>query len=727
MKLIIAEKPDQGAKLAAPFQHTKQKDHIRIESCPLFPEGAVVVWAVGHLCELVPPETYSSEWKKWHLDTLPMIPKSFQFRISKGKNQAYQTIKHFIHDQSVTEIVHAGDAEREGEAIIRLILDQAGNRKPLSRLWISSLTKNAVIKGFEQLKDGDKTKDLYEEALSRTFADWLVGMNASRAYTLQLKAHGINDVYSIGRVQTPTLALIVKREAEILEFVSKPFWEVHAEFQHANGRYWAVWQKENDPRILNGVMAERIQSFCEGKPARIETVTEESKKVHAPAFYNLSALQAMMNKRRKFSPKHTLDIAQKLYVKGYLSYPRTDSRYITTQEEELLPGILGTLSQQDPFKQILPAPFQTIQNRARFVDSTKVKDHYAIMPTEQIPDMKKLSEDERLIYQTVAESIIAAFYPPLEMSYTEINTIVDERAHFTSKGKSVISKGWRKVIPFPEKDKEQALLPVCSKGDPVNGKEFFVEESKTKPPKRYTEGELITLMKTAGKHIDDKELIHVLNQTQGLGTEATRANIISVLQNRQYITIIKNTVQPTAKGMLLIKALGSSILVSPEMTAKWEKQLDLIGSGQYDAAVFMTAIYKMITDIVSESHHHAETWSFTEQEQAALPVRQSKWDKKKRRKAPVGKCPICDEQVIDKGTFYGCSTYQTSGCSFTLSKTILTKKLSLSTVQKMLKDGESPLIEGFKSKGKTFSASLRWNQTENRFAFTFSQATNMTR
>lgn len=722
MKLIIAEKPDQGAKLAAPFQSKKQKKHITISPCITFPQGAVVVWAVGHLCELVPPEAYQPEWKKWHLNTLPMIPDAFQFKISRGKTDAYQTIKRFIHDQSVTEIVHAGDAEREGEAIIRLILDHAKNRKPVTRLWISSLTPNAVIEGFKQLKAGSETENLYQEALCRTYADWLVGMNASRAYTLQLKAHGINDVYSIGRVQTPTLALIVKREQEILDFVSKPFWEVHAEFRHTDGQYKAIWHKENDSRLLNSVMAERIGAFCVGKPARIETVKEEKKKIQPPPFYNLSALQASMNKRKKFSPKHTLDIAQKLYVKGYLSYPRTDSRHITPQEEALFPGILESFSKQDAFQEILPAPFKTIQHRNRYVDAAKVKDHYAIMPTEQIPDMKKLSEDERLIYQTVAESIIAAFYPPLEMSYTEIGTIVDERARFLSKGKSVISEGWRKVIPFSAKEKKQELLPAVSKGDPVSGVDFQVKESKTKPPNRYTEGELITLMKSAGKHIDDKELTEVLNHTEGLGTEATRANIITVLQKRQYISIIKNSVQPTSKGMLLIKALGSSILASPEMTAKWEKQLDLIGSGQYTADAFMDAVNQLLARIISESHENAGQWSFSDEEQASLPVRKSKWDQKKRSKTPVGQCPICEGTVIDQGSFYGCNSYKTSGCSFTLSKSILTKKLSLSTVQIMLKDGHSPVIEGFKSKGKLFSASLIWNPAKKRFTFSFPKA-----
>lgn len=727
MKLIIAEKPDQGAKLAAPFQNIKQKDHIRIESCPTFPEGAVIVWAVGHLCELVPPETYTTEWKKWDLATLPMIPKSFQFRITKGKNQVYQTIKRFIHHESVTEIVHAGDAEREGESIIRLILEQAGNRKPIRRLWISSLTKKAVISGFEQLKDGGKTENLYQEALSRTFADWLIGMNASRAYTLQLKSHGINDVYSIGRVQTPTLALIAKRETEILEFVSKPFWEVHAVFIHENGQYQAVWHKDNNPRLLNSVMAERIQAFCEGKPARIQLVKEERKNIQPPPFYNLSALQTLMNKRMKFSPKHTLDIAQKLYVKGYLSYPRTDSRHITEQEASILPFIMEKLSLQEAFHKILPAPLASLQNRKRYVDARKINDHYAIIPTEQIPDMKKLSEDERVIYQTVAESIIAAHYPPLEMSYTEIETIVDERAQFTSKGKSVIKEGWRKVIPFSNQEKQQSLLPAVTKGDPVAGRTFKVKESKTKPPNRYTEGELITLMKTAGKYIDDKELIDVLNQTEGLGTEATRANIISVLQNRQYLSINKNIVYPTAKGMLLIKALGSSILASPEMTAKWEKQLDQIGSGHYNSDEFMNQINQLLERIVSESHDNAANWSFSKEEQAALPKGKSKWDKKKRSKTPAGKCPSCNDLVVDKGSFYGCSSYKKSGCAFTLSKTILTKKLTLSTVKNMLTYGESPVLEGFKSKGKSFSASLKWNEKEGRFTFSFPQHEKMSR
>lgn len=722
MQLIIAEKPDQGAKLAAPFNPQKKKDFITIPACPHFPEGAVVTWAVGHLCELVPPENYRSEWKTWSMDTLPILPQEFRFQVIKGKGKAFQTIKSFIHDKNVTGIIHAGDAEREGEAIIRMILHQARNYKPVKRLWISSLTPDAVKDGFSTLLDSIDTDHLYDEALSRSFADWLVGINASRAYTLQFKKHGINDVYSTGRVQTPTLALIVKREKEIDEFVSKPFWEVHATFSHPEGSYQAVWHKDGDSRLLNSVMAERIQTFCTNRPARILDQRVKQKAIPAPAFFNLSSLQAAMNKRYTFSPKYTLEIAQKLYVKGYISYPRTDSTFITTQEERQFPGILKKLEKKEPFSAHFPLPFASLQNRNRYVNEKKVRDHYAIIPTEQVPSLSKLSADEQKIYEVIVNSLIAAHYPPLMMSYTEIDTIVDERAEFKSKGKSVIAPGWRDVIPFPKAKSQEQWLPTVNKGDAVTGDSFEIKESETKPPKRYTEGELITLMKTAGKHVDDRELTGILHETEGLGTEATRANIIAVLQQRNYITITKNTVFPTHKGKLLITALGSSPLASPAITARWEQALSSIGNGKTSKDEFMASIHTFIQNLIDESLHLSNEWAFTPEDIEKLPKRKSKWDAyKKRSKEPLGPCPICGAQVMDKGKFYGCEAYRSNKCSFTLSKRIMKKTLPKTAVKNMLKSKESPVMSGFQSKGKSFAASMIWSESEKRFIFDFKE------
>lgn len=723
MQLIIAEKPDQGAKLAAPFDPQKKKDHLKIPSCSHFPEGAIVIWAVGHLCELAGPEHYRVDWKSWTMDSLPILPDTFQFQVIKGKWKAFQTIKSFIHNREISEIIHAGDAGREGEAIIRIILHQAGNAKPVKRLWISSLTEEAVKAGFTSLLDSTETDHLYDEALSRSFADWLVGINASRAYTLQFKKHGINDVYSTGRVQTPTLALIVKRENEIDSFVSKPFWEVHATFTHEQGSYQAIWHKDGDSRLLNSIMAARIQAFCANKSARILNRHVKQKSIPAPSFFNLSSLQAAMNKRYTFSPKHTLDIAQKLYVKGYISYPRTDSTFITNQEERQLPGILKKIAREEYFSSFFPTPFTSLQNRTRYVNEKKVRDHYAIIPTDQVPAFGKLGNDEKKIYEAIVNSLIAAHYPPLMMNYTEIDTIVDDRAEFKSKGKSVVSPGWRDVIPFPKTVSQEQWLPAVKEDDPVTGDPYKVKKSETKPPKRYTEGELITLMKTAGKHVDDRELTGILHETEGLGTEATRANIIALLQQRNYISIVKNTVIPTDKGKLLITALGSSPLASPAITARWEKELASIGKGDQSKDTFMASIQTFIKNLIEESVQLSEEWTFKQEDIDKLPKRKSKWDAyKKRSKEPFGPCPICGAQVMDKGRFYGCNAYESNKCSFTLSKQIMKKTLPKSAVKSMLKKKESPVISGFQSKGKSFSASLVWNNKESRFTFQFTDS-----
>jgi DNA topoisomerase-3 len=715
MKVVIAEKPDQAMKLAAPFKYKKKDGYLEVAPNSYFPNGAFFTWAVGHICELLSPEEYNESWKRWSIDTLPMIPEKFQYKVTKSKAKQFYIIRDLLKRSEVKEIIHAGDAGREGELIIRTILHTARIKKPMKRLWISSLTEKAVKEGFANLLTEHDTRNLYYEAYSRACADWLVGMNASRVYTILMKQKGISDVFSAGRVQTPTLALVVKREKEIASFVSKPFWEVIALFEMNGKRYEGKWHKDNETRLDNAEMAGKIAAFCQGKPAAVEEMEVERKEFQPPYLFNLSLLQATANRAFKFSPKKTLDIAQSLYTKGYLSYPRSDSNFVTKEEAAGFSDILSKLSQQEGYKSYFPTPVASITNNKRYVNEKKVTDHYAIIPTEQVPDVAKLSGDERKIYDLVAKRLIAAHYDPAIFDYTTISTLVDGRASFISKGKQQIQEGWRKVL-FAENSKDDdddVLLPPLEKGENGVVLDVKVKEGKTQPPKRYTEGQLITLMKTAGKVLEDQQLEKVLNKVEGLGTEATRAGIITMLKDRKYIEVKNNQVFATEKGTLLIDAIGEQILASPEMTARWEQRLAEIGEGKANAASFMEQAKKLSAKIIDNAVEQSKEWDFSNIDKEQFQSQKAQ----KKTNMPLGACKKCDGQVVDKGSFYGCTNYAATKCNFTISKKILGKTVSQANVKKLLKDGVTNVIKGFKKGEKTFDAKLEWK--DNKIGFLF--------
>ncbi|MCD8511890.1 MAG: DNA topoisomerase III [Bacillus sp. (in: Bacteria)] len=710
MKLIIAEKPDQGTKLAAPFPHQKKTGYIEISPCTLFPQGAFLTWAVGHLCELVPPEQYDPKWKKWSIQTLPILPETFKHQVVKSKWKQFNIIKEFLKRRELSEVIIASDAGREGEAIVRIILSLCKNDKPTKRLWISSLTQNAVSKGFQGLLDEQDTRNLYYEALSRSCADWVVGMNASRAYTLLLQQHGISDVFSTGRVQTPTLALIVKREEEINNFKAEAFWEVVATFQQEEMTFQGKWHKDGETRIKDKEMAERIVHFCRGKEAEIASIEKERKSFQPPYLFNLSSLQATANKLFKYSPQQTLDIAQKLYLKGIISYPRSDSNFITKEEGKMLPDILQKISAIKGYESFFPLPVPSIEKNKRYVNEKKVKDHYAIIPTEQVKDPAKLSNEEEKIYDLIIKRLIAAHYENAIFDYTTVHSLVDKRATFISKGKETIQEGWRKVI-YEKKGEgnEEQDLPALQEGMKLTIPKVELKEGKTQAPKRFTEGELITLMKSAGKYIEDGELVKILNKTEGLGTEATRAGIIGVLKDRKYIYVQKNRVFATEKGKLLIKALGNSILASPEMTAKWEQRLSEIGEGKASPAIFMEQVKKLSAKLIKDAVTASEMWNFEGIDVDSVKLASPRRKGQKKSQVSVGNCKKCDGKLIDKGSFYGCSNYRQSKCDFTISKKILGKTIPVANIKKLLKDGDSGLMQGFQKNDRTFDASIVWN------------------
>ncbi|MFZ3587768.1 DNA topoisomerase III [Bacillus sp. DJP31] len=718
MKVIIAEKPDQGKTLASPFTSKKQQGYIEITPNELFPKGAYVTWAIGHLCQLIPPEKYKPEWKKWSIQNLPMLPDKFKYEVEPSKFKQFQVVKSLLANKEVTEIIHAGDAGREGELIIRNIVNLSGVKKPMKRLWISSLTKKSIYEGFEKLISETETRNLYYEAYTRACADWVVGMNASRVYSILLQKKGMSDVFSAGRVQTPTLALIVKRELEIEKFTSEKFWEVLANFDMDGKSYEGKWQKDQETRIQTEELANKIADFCQEKNARIKEMQTERKEYQPPFLFNLSSLQATANKRYKFSPKKTLEVLQQLYQKGIVSYPRSDSSFVTEGEADTFPEILQKISGFEAYKDFFPLPIQSIKNNKRYVNEKKVTDHYAIIPTEQVTDPARLSGDEQKMYDLVVRQLLAAHYEKAIYDYTTITTLVDARAEFVSKGKQQIQEGWRKVI-FQDDQEKETILPLVKQDEEGVVTSAKVKEGKTQPPKRYTEGQLITLMKTAGKHLEDSELEKVLMKAEGLGTEATRAGIITMLQDRKYIDVLKNQVFATDKGKVLIRAIGDKILASPEMTAKWEQRLSLIGQGKASASVFMEQTKKLSEKIIEDALETSASWDFEGLNTSSIQRANSR--------APVGKsigqCKLCDGSVIDKGQFYGCSNYTSSNCTFTLSKLILGKKVSETQAKKLLTTGQTDLIKGFKKGDKSFDAKLQLSDDGKKVNFLFQQET----
>ncbi len=459
-------------------------------------------------------------------------------------------------------------------------------------------------------------------------------------------------------------------------------------------------------------MANKIAAFCQNKEAQISELKTNRKVYKPPLLFNLSSLQATANSAFKFSPKKTLDVLQQLYQKGIVSYPRSNSSHVTKGEAETFPDILDKLSQFDDYRDFIPVPNPSIMNNKRFVDEKKVTDHYAIIPTEQVTDPARLSGDERKLYDMIVRRLIAAHYDDAVFDYTTVTTLVDGRATFISKGKQQIEEGWRKII-FQDKKDEDTLLPPLKKDDHGKVQKVRVKEGKTEPPKRYTEGQLITLMKTAGKFIEDEELEKVLQKVEGLGTEATRAGIITMLKDRQYINVTKNQVFATDKGKVIIAAIGETILASPEMTAKWEQRLAEIGDGKTSPAGFMEQTKKLSAKIIEDAKNQVSDWDFSGIQLDSIQRAPSKFTIGKK----VGTCILCDGDVVDKGQFYGCSNYKKSKCSFTLSKKILGKNITQTNVKKLLTGEETNMIKGFKKGEKSFDAKLRYEKDKIQFVF----------
>lgn len=585
--LVLAEKPSVGRELGRVLKCNKKGNGF------LEGDKYIVTWALGHLVTLDAPEGYNPEWKKWTMETLPMLPKHMKLSVIKGSGKQFKIVKEQMYRKDVNEIIIATDAGREGELVARWIIDKAHVKKPIKRLWISSQTDKAIRDGFNNLKDGRAYDNLYHAAECRAEADWIVGLNVTRALTCKHNAQ-----LSAGRVQSPTLAMIVQREEDIKNFKPKEYYTVDIKTDKCN----FTWvNKDNNSRIFNREFSEKLVSKLKGKDGEIINITESNKKKYSPALYDLTELQRDCNKMFGYSAKQTLNIMQRLYENHkLLTYPRTDSRYLTKD-------IVGTI--KDRLKAIAIGEYRSlatellnkdIKGNKNFVDDSKVSDHHAIIPTEERGNLANLSSEERKVYDLVVKRFLSVMLPPFEYVQTTLEGKVNGE-RFIAKGKVVKAKGWKKVFDREEdeeSDIKEQELPKLNKGDKFTVKEVIEKKGETKPPARFNEGTLLSAMENPHKYINvDKESAKTLGETGGLGTVATRADIIDKLFNSFVIEKKGKDIIPTSKGKQLIDLVPKE-LKSPLLTAKWEGELDKISKGKEDPRKFTKEMRNYATALV---------------------------------------------------------------------------------------------------------------------------------
>lgn len=689
--VILAEKPSQAKAYADAFKVKKQEGYFDVQPCDVFPEGAYITWGIGHLVELKDPKSHNPMWTKWSLQSLPILPEKFQFQIAKGKAKQFGVIKKLIYGTDT--VINACDVDREGSNIFYSIYEftQAQN-KTIKRLWINSLEVDEVRKGFLQLQGNQKDLLMYEEAKARQMSDWLVGMNGSRLYTLLIQKKGIREVFSIGRVQSPTVYLIYQRALEIERFVPELFFEIECTFKAENGTYKGKvkGKLKVHEEAQDLLRKHQIDGTSKGTVKKIKT---EAKKILPPKLHALSTLQATANRKWKYSPAKVLSTMQILYEKKLVTYPRTDTQFITPNEFKYLEN------QVEAYQQIIQQPFEVASRKPskRYVDSEKVQEHYAIIPTKKIPSdsvLAKLSREERNLYEEVLRTTLAMFHNDYLYQETTVTTDVNGLSFFSS-GKTEVEKGWKMLFsnekePKPEKE---PTLPILSLEEQVEGK-VNIKEGQTTPPKPYTEGQLIAMMKTCGKFVEDVVETEILKEIEGLGTEATRSGIIESIKRHRYIEINKNIVSITEKGRVLCEAIEGNLLASPAMTAKWEAYLKKIGSGSGSSELFLGSIAKFLNQLIQDVpvHLHEKTFHLTTETVV---------------KKKVVTCPTCQKgMIMTRKNFYGCSGYK-EGCKQTFPATFLKKKLTANHIEDLCSKGRTDVLKGFISKaGKSFNAKL---------------------
>jgi DNA topoisomerase-3 len=614
-RIIISEKPSMGRAIASALG-------IQGKGRSFIQGGDVIVtWCVGHLVTAMDPEGYDPGLKSWKLDTVPFFPEPFRYAPIDATRDQYEIVAKLITRDDVLDVVNATDAGREGELIFDLVYRLSGCTKPVKRFWTSSLTDNAIREAYARMKPGDAYRGLRDAARSRQESDWLVGINCTRAQTLVMQRAGGQGVYSIGRVQTPTLALLVNREMEIRDFVPKNFWTLIAKFQAEAGIYKGKWfrkiEGKDQDRFDQEDDAKALASKLAGLPGKVASVTSRTEKKKSELLYDLTNLQKESNKRFGFTAEHTLEVAQELYEAKLISYPRTNSRCLTQADAQKAANWIkaiaqGQIADLQPFVADLRTRWPVVLDK-RFVNDKEVEDHSALVPTEN--PAKNLQGDRLKIYELIGRRFLAAYFPDRIEGRTTIITKIGKES-FKTTGTVVQDPGWSAVDPphsRPKKEKanterpeaeEDAGLPAVVKAEAVDTKELVCRAGKTSPPKSMTEGDLLGAMQSAGKELADEELKGAMKDC-GLGTPATRANIIETLLKRGYVARTRSILQPTTKGIELIQSIRAENLKSPKMTGEWEAGLERMRRGEVKRDEFMNGIRTFVTELVALIKTHA--------------------------------------------------------------------------------------------------------------------------
>ena len=688
MKVCIAEKPSVAREIANVLGANTKRDGY-FEG-----NGYAVTYTFGHLCTLFEPNDYRPHWKSWDLNNLPMLPEKFETKVvsNDGIKKQFDIVKSLFDKAEV--IINCGDAGQEGELIQRWVINQANYKGEVQRLWISSLTTEAIKEGFENLKPSKNYDNLYYAGFSRAIGDWLLGMNATRLYTV--KHGGYKQVLSVGRVQTPTLAMVVNRFKEIENFIPQPYWELQTfyretQFNCEEGRFL---KKEDGELLANKVKESDFE---------IVSVTKKAGKEYAPKLFDLTGLQVYCNNKFGFSADETLKIVQKLYEQKAVSYPRVDTTFLPNDIYPKVAGILKNLTKYSTLTQ--PLLGKKIKKSKKVFDDKKVTDHHAIIPTGvQI----NLQYNQQQVYDIITKRFIAVFYEDCSVSNTSVIGKATD-VSFKTTGKEIIKKGWRVVFETGDTEKkETGILPTFIKGEKGPHEPSFLEK-ETNPPKMFSEATLLRAMETAGKQIDDDNLRELMKEN-GIGRPSTRANIIETLFKRKYIIRNKKQILPTTTGIQLVDIIQNELLKSAELTGRWEKRLKEIEQGTFNAGTFIKNMKKMVDHLVYEVRSETVRANISAVSTAKKIKISSPTEMIKNNKGISNeKCPKCNNGNILKGSnAYGCSDYK-NGCNLRLPFSFLDKKISENQYIRLLKKGCTVNLKGFKTETGSVEGLVRFD------------------
>ena len=693
MKVCIAEKPSVAREIASILGANTKRDGFYEGN------GYAVTYTFGHLCTLLEPKDYKPHWKSWDLNNLPMLPERFDTKVTgdAGIRKQFNIVKSLFDKASV--VINCGDAGTEGELIQRWVINQCNYKGKVQRLWISSLTEEAIKEGFKNLKPSEQYDNLYYAGFSRAIGDWLLGLNATRLYTV--KYGGYKQVLSVGRVQTPTLAMIVNRYVEITNFKPQPYWELQTTYRNTLFNY-------EDGRFLKQEDGQILANKVNESDFEIVSVVKKKGKEYAPKLFDLTGLQVYCNNKFGFSADETLKMVQKLYEMKVVTYPRVDTTFLPNDVYPKIAGILSKLTKYSGLTQ--PLLGQKIKKSKRIFDDQKVTDHHAIIPTGI---QGNLQYNQQQVYDIITRRFIGAFYPDSEVSNT---AVIGKAADvpFKTTGKEILTKGWRIAFETEESKikkelNEQVTLPSFVNGEKGAHEPSFLEK-ETKPPRNFTEASLLRAMETAGRQVDDDEMRELMKEN-GIGRPSTRASIIETLFRRKYIERKKKLVLPTQTGIDLINIIDNELLKSAELTGRWEKRLKEIERGEFNAGNFINNMKKMVDELVYEVRSNKTSKRISSN--TIIPKEAKKTPTKKliSKKEVLGKtCPKCKKGTILKGSSaFGCSEYKNK-CDLKIPFEIYGKKVSENQLIRLLDKGCTTNLKGFKTATGAVEGLIRFDE-----------------